>query len=263
MPAIGRFASADTIVPDPTNPQQYNRYSYTLNNPLRYSNPTGHSCYNPSSGSPCTLSDGTGNNVFQPAPPQVTKLWIDPENVTAIQLYGNTNAAFLGEIGDSSYDYSQGFHGGLDLLADPGTEVIAGIRGKVYWVEGGSYRPNYVVIEIAADTYIVLGHLGDVKVKVGDVVTSATVVGTVADRRDVDHLHVEFWTGPGDSISPRTIEVPYQYMSPEVKAQFLGLMANMNLDDNRITFHNRSDGMWSSIYDQPTLIYRGSNLNKG
>jgi len=36
------MVSADTIVPDPTNPQQYNRYSYTLNNPLRYSDPSGH-----------------------------------------------------------------------------------------------------------------------------------------------------------------------------------------------------------------------------
>ena len=65
---IGRFASADVIVPDPTNPQQYNRYTYTLNNPLRYSDPTGHSCYNPTNGSPCTLSDGSGNSSSgQPA----------------------------------------------------------------------------------------------------------------------------------------------------------------------------------------------------
>jgi RHS repeat-associated protein len=28
VPSIGRFASADTIVPNPTNPQSYNRYSY-------------------------------------------------------------------------------------------------------------------------------------------------------------------------------------------------------------------------------------------
>jgi hypothetical protein len=40
--SIGRFASADTLVPDPSNPQQYNRYTYVLNNPLRYSDPTGH-----------------------------------------------------------------------------------------------------------------------------------------------------------------------------------------------------------------------------
>jgi RHS repeat-associated protein len=42
LPDVKRFISADTIVPDPTNPQQYNRYSYVLNNPLRYSDPTGH-----------------------------------------------------------------------------------------------------------------------------------------------------------------------------------------------------------------------------
>ena len=33
--ALGRFISADTIVPDPQNPQALNRYAYALNNPLR------------------------------------------------------------------------------------------------------------------------------------------------------------------------------------------------------------------------------------
>jgi RHS repeat-associated protein len=42
VPSIGRFASADTIVPNPTNPQSYNRYSYVRNNPLGYRDPTGH-----------------------------------------------------------------------------------------------------------------------------------------------------------------------------------------------------------------------------
>jgi RHS repeat-associated protein len=32
-PALGRFLSADTMVPDPANPQTLNRYAYTLNNP--------------------------------------------------------------------------------------------------------------------------------------------------------------------------------------------------------------------------------------
>lgn len=39
---IGRFISADTIVPNPANPQSFNRYSYVLNNPLRYTDPSGH-----------------------------------------------------------------------------------------------------------------------------------------------------------------------------------------------------------------------------
>jgi RHS repeat-associated protein len=39
---LGRFTSADTIVPDPANPQDLNRYSYVRNNPLRYVDPSGH-----------------------------------------------------------------------------------------------------------------------------------------------------------------------------------------------------------------------------
>jgi len=39
---IGRFISADSIVPNPNNPQSFNRYSYCLNNPLRYVDPSGH-----------------------------------------------------------------------------------------------------------------------------------------------------------------------------------------------------------------------------
>jgi RHS repeat-associated protein len=41
-PTLGRFLSADTIVPGAGNPQAFNRYAYTFNNPLRYTDPTGH-----------------------------------------------------------------------------------------------------------------------------------------------------------------------------------------------------------------------------
>jgi len=41
-PKLGRFLSADSIVPQPFNPQSLNRYSYGLNNPVRYTDPTGH-----------------------------------------------------------------------------------------------------------------------------------------------------------------------------------------------------------------------------
>lgn len=40
-PKLGRFISPDTIEPELSNPQSLNRYSYTLNNPLRYIDPTG------------------------------------------------------------------------------------------------------------------------------------------------------------------------------------------------------------------------------
>ncbi len=42
LPEVGRFVSADTIVPEPGEPQSFNCYSYSFNNPINYTDPTGH-----------------------------------------------------------------------------------------------------------------------------------------------------------------------------------------------------------------------------
>ena len=39
---LARFISPDSVVPDYTDPQSLNRYSYVVNNPLRYIDPTGN-----------------------------------------------------------------------------------------------------------------------------------------------------------------------------------------------------------------------------
>jgi RHS repeat-associated protein len=41
-PVLSRFVSADTIVPDPYNPQAFNRFTYAYNNPISNVDPTGH-----------------------------------------------------------------------------------------------------------------------------------------------------------------------------------------------------------------------------
>ena len=41
-PNIGRFMSADPNIYHPYNTQDYNRYSYTINNPLKYVDPSGY-----------------------------------------------------------------------------------------------------------------------------------------------------------------------------------------------------------------------------
>ncbi|MBA5248481.1 MAG: RHS repeat-associated core domain-containing protein [Gammaproteobacteria bacterium] len=46
-PSIGRFLSADPYIQDPYNTQSYNRYSYVLNNPLKYTDPSGYWGWNP------------------------------------------------------------------------------------------------------------------------------------------------------------------------------------------------------------------------
>jgi hypothetical protein len=42
LPTLRRFISADTVVPGAGNPQALNRFAYTVNNPLKYIDPTGH-----------------------------------------------------------------------------------------------------------------------------------------------------------------------------------------------------------------------------
>ncbi|MFZ2360343.1 MAG: RHS repeat-associated core domain-containing protein [Anaerolineae bacterium] len=41
-PTIGRFLSADSIVPNPGDSQALNRYAYVNGNPLKYTDPSGH-----------------------------------------------------------------------------------------------------------------------------------------------------------------------------------------------------------------------------
>ncbi|WP_048141466.1 DUF2341 domain-containing protein [Methanosarcina horonobensis] len=41
-PEYSIFVQPDTMLPDPYNPQVLNRYSYALNNPVKYSDPSGH-----------------------------------------------------------------------------------------------------------------------------------------------------------------------------------------------------------------------------
>jgi RHS repeat-associated protein len=47
--SLGRFTSADTIIPSHWNSSSWDRYSYSLNNPCRYSDPSG---YSPCEGKP-------------------------------------------------------------------------------------------------------------------------------------------------------------------------------------------------------------------
>ena len=46
-PQLGRFTSPDTIVPDPADPQDLNRYSYSSNNPVSRIDPSGHYDFKP------------------------------------------------------------------------------------------------------------------------------------------------------------------------------------------------------------------------
>ncbi|MGH2536537.1 MAG: RHS repeat-associated core domain-containing protein, partial [Candidatus Promineifilaceae bacterium] len=73
VPAVGRFASADTIVPNPANPQSFNRYTYALNSPINLVDPTGHGECSPLDPLDCS----------SPAPPPPT---LDPPPTPLVNL---------------------------------------------------------------------------------------------------------------------------------------------------------------------------------
>jgi hypothetical protein len=70
---VGRFISADTIVPDGQNPQAFNRFALVLNNPLRYTDPTGHWEEEGKTGKSCA-EDEHCRSVYQLLAPQAYQL---------------------------------------------------------------------------------------------------------------------------------------------------------------------------------------------
>jgi RHS repeat-associated protein len=60
-PRLGRFVSADSIVPQPGEPQALNRYAYAANNPVIYRDPSGHAeCIY----SDCNLVQNPAGNII-------------------------------------------------------------------------------------------------------------------------------------------------------------------------------------------------------
>jgi len=107
--------SADTIVPDPGNPQSLNRYAYVYNNPVGYVDPTGHVRRGPwidgysveylLSGQPAnTTGLVTGASIDWDAEPPVVRQ--------------------SGTRGDSPDDTSRPFREAVDRVADELAEKI-------------------------------------------------------------------------------------------------------------------------------------------
>jgi RHS repeat-associated protein len=93
-PLTARFISADTIVPDPGNPQDFNRYTYVRNNPLRYTDPTGNialDCLSPFD----DPSNGCGGGSFAP---EIVEDLVTPLKVVAIDAPLTAGAATVGFV---------------------------------------------------------------------------------------------------------------------------------------------------------------------
>jgi len=131
VPGIGRFLSADTIVPNPTSPQSLNRYAYSLDSPLNFTDPSGH-WY-------CAANDNCHSQPYEPPPSAPTVLAppapifyglpVATNNITWANGFGaNWYAKKYADPNSPSYNpdmptykSSAGLHPGLDFGANAGT----------------------------------------------------------------------------------------------------------------------------------------------
>ena len=90
-PGLKRFISPDSIIPDLTNPQSLNRYSYAYNSPVVYRDPTGHLPEQGNTGEDCLDGWMCFDNP-------VEDYSTDPD--TYLQLYAGHKVVELGGVND-------------------------------------------------------------------------------------------------------------------------------------------------------------------
>jgi RHS repeat-associated protein len=115
-PQLKRFTQPDTMLPNPYDPQQINRYSYVRNNPLKYTDPSGHN--------PLLLLAAAAYVAIAPELPAITQ-----------EMYLNMNmitATISNAIADyqKNPSWGQGVLSGFDTLSVmPGVGLIgAGVK---------------------------------------------------------------------------------------------------------------------------------------
>jgi RHS repeat-associated protein len=117
-PLLGRFISADSIVPRPGDPQSLNRYTYVRNSPLTRVDPTGHVDLGCKDGdNSCWINQWTWNNRWYQA--QQTKRQNilefglslkDNKGLTSLEMF-----ASLTDYASALYDVDDTYNFMLDL----------------------------------------------------------------------------------------------------------------------------------------------------
>ena len=132
---IGRFLSPDSIVPS-GNPQALNRYSYALNAPTRYTDPTGHNpCNDPScaeaaveeayGSTPCYWCAITNSEEFQ----QLAEVaqWLGYLAPVGMALVGGDVGPASEEFGPAADKVSSSLEGGIESASGTALAQFSGL----------------------------------------------------------------------------------------------------------------------------------------
>jgi RHS repeat-associated protein len=152
----GRFMSPDsTGYSGLTNPQSWNLYAYTLNNPLRYIDPSGHTveCTNEAAACLAAAQAAVGKDAAGQLTSKTTQNWFQKifgTSTTTLQITGNEadfraasgNASKLADLIDSKTNFEVSIQQNTSPSGDGLANKILG--GGGFNMQGGSqaYTPS-------------------------------------------------------------------------------------------------------------------------
>ncbi|MBI3244284.1 MAG: hypothetical protein HYZ49_18550 [Chloroflexi bacterium] len=181
---LGRFISADTVVPDWKNPQSLNRYSYAINNPLKFIDPTGHSYCDSEYAFEEDCEEGTDNSSYIPNPFDDYDLQLLGEYTFSAYVYADEKSGYFSGSGtdipgipdmQAKEDFLFG-RGGVVMqgtgLLDSGQYIHIDNPSQLYWADKENYRVdwrngNYVREDGTVSDVDHVGNPGDAMFKLG------------------------------------------------------------------------------------------------
>ena len=209
-PTLGRFLQADPHIQAPNNSQNYNRYSYVLNNPMSYTDPSGY--------------------FFKSLFKGIKKYWRQIASI-AVMFIPGINVIAAGFI--SGYIATGSLKGAIvgaftAGMAGPATSlggfvtngIVGGLASKAM---GGKFGHGFWSAGIGASLG---GQINGIKTAVGRVVASAVVGGTISKLTGG-----KFANGAFGAAFARTLG--------EARAGNLGSSKSGPSDDNTFADSNR------------------------
>jgi hypothetical protein len=153
VPSLGRFASADTIVPDPTNPQAFNRFSYTRNNPINRIDPSGHCDY-----SHAAIENGVDQDCRDIVDYLVRDHGYDAEKIKGLNWRYNGNILSAEKNGNEFMNYELLIHNGQKVSLD-GFDIYSltyavGATLKVLAMDKGETSTKVLAFKNATDKFV-------------------------------------------------------------------------------------------------------------
>ena len=156
-PILGRFVSADSVVPQPGDPQSLNRFAYVRNSPLARVDPSGH-------GDTCNrllfhCGDSGSSDPTQTLP-SPTVVSLNPETIQ--QVFHQSGARWA----DIGADFQNALHTAIGWREGNWNDVGSAV--SLPWYE----HPGTWVAGIVAGGYACVAFCGEVAATIGGVGTS-------------------------------------------------------------------------------------------